>query len=246
MSKRLTDVTKWTKNKWFRKLKPNHKLFWLYLLDNCDNVGVWEEDIELASILISYEYNKDEILKEFKDKVKVFRDGKKWWVKDFIVFQYGELKEEHLTNKPHQCYIRNLKKHRLWIDYTKTIHSLKEKEKDKDKDIEEENDKMSSKEILQLWNDLAEKKDLPVIQKITQSRRDKFNTRLKESSFDYKKILSIIESSDFLCGDNNRNWKVALDWILTNDTNYVKILEGKYDNGKISKKSNTIKMNLGA
>jgi hypothetical protein len=141
MSKRLTDVTKWTKNKWFRKLKPNHKLFWLYLLDNCDNVGVWEEDIELASILISYEYNKDEILKEFKDKVKVFRDGKKWWVKDFIVFQYGELKEEHLTNKPHQCYIRNLKKHRLWIDYTKTIHSLKEKEKDKDKDIEEDKEK---------------------------------------------------------------------------------------------------------
>jgi len=138
MSKRLTDVTKWTKNKWFRKLKPNHKLFWLYLLDNCDNVGVWEEDIELASILISYEYNKDEILKEFKDKVKVFRDGKKWWVKDFIVFQYGELKEEHLTNKPHQCYIRNLKKHRLWIDYTKTIHSLKEKEKDIDKDIDKD------------------------------------------------------------------------------------------------------------
>ena len=111
---------------------------------------------------------------------------------------------------------------------------------------ENKKESLSSKEILQLWNDLAKKKDLPVIQKITQSRRDKFNTRLKESSFDYKKILSIIESSDFLCGDNNRNWKVALDWILTNDTNYVKILEGKYDNGKISKKSNTIKMNLGA
>ena len=134
--KRFTDITKWTKNKWFRKLSPMHKLFWLYLLDNCDNVGVWEEDVELASILIDYEYKKDSLLKEFKDKVKVFKDGRKWWVKDFIIFQYGELKEDHLSNKPHQSYIRNLKKHRLWIDYTKTIHRLKEKEKDIDKDID--------------------------------------------------------------------------------------------------------------
>ena len=102
--KRFTDVTKWTKNKWFRKLSPRNKLFWLYILDNCDNVGVWEEDIELASILISYEYEKDSIMKEFNSKVHIFNNGKKWWIVDFCFFQYGELKSNE-SNKPHQSYI---------------------------------------------------------------------------------------------------------------------------------------------
>ncbi len=120
---------------------------------------------------------------------------------------------------------------------------IRKEKKRKDKKREEDKG-IPSVEILQLWNDLAKKKNLPVIQKITTSRRDKFNTRYNESSFDYIKILSAIESSDFLCGDNDRNWKAEFDWVVINDTNYVKILEGKYKD-KI-KKSNTIKMNLGA
>ena len=95
---------------------------------------------------------------------------------------------------------------------------------------------MSSKEILKNWNELADKKNLPSITTITKSRRDKFKVRSAESSFDYKRILSFIDKSAFLCGANNRNWKVSFDWILANDTNYVKILEGKYNNGVVELK----------
>ena len=133
MSKRFTEANKWTQNKWFRKLNPDNKLFWLFILDNCDQIGLWEEDIELASMLIGHEYTKEILLNEFKDKITLIENGKKWWIKDFISFQYGVLVDSE-KNKPHKYYISLLKKYSLWIPYTKTIQSLKDKVKDKEKE----------------------------------------------------------------------------------------------------------------
>ena len=35
--------------------------------------------------------------------------------------------------------------------------------------------------------------------------------------------------SDFLCGINPKAWKADFDWLF-NPTNFLKIMEGKYDN----------------
>lgn len=150
MGKRLIETTIWTQNKWFRKLKPEHKLLWIYLFCNCDSVGVWEEDLELASFIIGFEFNKADLNNVFGEKVK-WINGKKLWLVDFCNFQYGTLKEENLTNKPHQSYISLLKKHSLWKDYVKTIQSHKEKDKDKEEDIDKEKDK----EIDELFNSVV-------------------------------------------------------------------------------------------
>ena len=40
--KRFTDAEKWA-DPWFVELDPQAKLFWLYLLDNVDQCGVWEK-----------------------------------------------------------------------------------------------------------------------------------------------------------------------------------------------------------
>lgn len=133
MAKRLIDTSIWTQNKWFRKLKPEYKLLWIYLFCNCDAVGVWEEDFELASFIVGFDFDKVKANEAFEGKIK-WINGKKLWIIDFCNFQYGELKEENITNKPHQSYIALLKKHSLWIDYTKTIHSHKEKDKEKEKE----------------------------------------------------------------------------------------------------------------
>lgn len=139
MAKRFIDTTIWTQNKWFRKLKPEHKLFWFYLLTTCDSVGVWEEDLELASFIIGFDFSNTKLLEDLGNQILVLND-KKWWIKDFCTFQYGELIENNHTNKPHQAYISMLKKHSLWIDYTNSINRVKEKEKDKEKDKEKEKD----------------------------------------------------------------------------------------------------------
>lgn len=128
MAKRFIETTIWTQNKWFRKLEPKYKLFWFFILSSCDAVGVWEEDLELASYLIGYEYSMDSLLKVFEGKIKRLNE-KKVWVTDFCNFQYGVLKETE-KNRPHQSYIDMLKKHSLWIVYQKSINSPKEKDKD--------------------------------------------------------------------------------------------------------------------
>lgn len=141
MGKRFTDTEKWTKNKWFRKLPVNYKLLWLFILDNCDCVGVWEEDTEFVADILDIQLQQKEALALFERQIMVISSGKKWWITNFCFYQYGELKEENIKNKPHQKYISELKKHRLWIDYTKTIHSLKEKEEDKEKEKDTEEEK---------------------------------------------------------------------------------------------------------
>jgi len=36
-------------------------------------------------------------------------------------------------------------------------------------------------------------------------------------------------------GENDRQWVADFDWIIKNDTNWVKVMEGKYDNKGKSK-----------
>jgi len=133
MAKRFTDTAKWTNNKWFFNLSVELKLFWIYLLDNCDSVGVWEENIELSNIIIGYTYPLDTLLKKFKKQIFLFKDKRKWWIIDFCKFQYGELHEDS-TSKPIQSYISLLKKHGLWKEYLRGMDTLKEKEKGKVKE----------------------------------------------------------------------------------------------------------------
>jgi hypothetical protein len=39
-----------------------------------------------------------------------------------------------------------------------------------------------------------------------------------------------MQESKFLRGDNKRGWKASFDWIFENQKNWVKIIEGTYDN----------------
>ena len=57
MAKRYTESNKW-KNSWFRKLHPKYKLFWVYMLDQCDHAGLWEVDVELAAFQMGVKLNE--------------------------------------------------------------------------------------------------------------------------------------------------------------------------------------------
>ena len=104
-----------------------------------------------------------EVANSFGEKLHWF-NAKKIWIVDFCNFQYGPLNEENLGNKPHQSYIALLKKHRLWIDYTKGMPTLsnrvkeKEKEKDKEKDKEKEKEKEPEKISFEIFWDKYDKK----------------------------------------------------------------------------------------
>lgn len=133
MAKRFTDTDKW-KKPFIRGLKGAYKLLWFYILDDCNHAGIWEVDMEVASIRIGEEINQEEAEKIFGDRVQKISNNK-WFLQDFIFFQYGTLNEK---NRLHLSVIQILNKYGI-----KPLESPLEgvKYKDKDKDKEQYKDK---------------------------------------------------------------------------------------------------------
>ncbi|RXI50668.1 hypothetical protein DP130_01490 [Clostridium tetani] len=115
-------------------------------------------------------------------------------------------------------------------------------ELDKDIDIEEDierdidKNKINWSNILESWNSLPD--SINKIRTISGTRRDKVKTRMKNLNLTEEDILKAIEKikeSDFLQGQNDRNWTIKFDWLFKNDVNVMKVLEGNYDNKKLTK-----------
>jgi hypothetical protein len=90
MPKRFTDTDKW-KKPFIRGLEGPYKLFWFYLLDDCDHAGIWQVDFEVAQIRIGETLIQSKAIALFGDRIEIFDHNTKWFLKDFIFFQYGEL-----------------------------------------------------------------------------------------------------------------------------------------------------------
>ena len=136
--KRFTETQKW-EDPWFRKLKPEMKLLWQWLLDRCDNAGVIDPDLDLASFQIGYQYPID-TLSTFGVRLHLLSGGK-YFIPKFIQFQYGQLSVDCKAHKP---IFMSLQKHSIGgdlIGYPKGINTLQEKEKETDQEKETEKEK---------------------------------------------------------------------------------------------------------
>ena len=97
MAKRFTDTDKW-KKKWYRSLSNTNKVFWQLMLDHCNHAGIWDVDFEFAQIFCG-ELNEMEIREVFKKQYQEINQGKQWFIKDFLDFQYGELNPNNNLHK---------------------------------------------------------------------------------------------------------------------------------------------------
>lgn len=109
MAKRFTDTDKW-KKPFIRALDAPYKLLWFYILDDCDHAGIWQVDFEVAQIRIGQQVDHKKAMLIFGDRIEIFDDGKKWFLRDFIEFQYGQLTEK---NRLHQSVLNILNKNKL-------------------------------------------------------------------------------------------------------------------------------------
>lgn len=71
---------------------------------------------------------------------------------------------------------------------------------------------------------------LPTCMKLTADRFKKCNERCKDPEFQeaFSKAIIKAQTCDFLTGGNDRHWKADFDWLIKNDRNVYKVLEGKY------------------
>lgn len=90
-------------------------------------------------------------------------------------------------------------------------------------------------DFLSCWNLMANNCGISKIQSITKSRKAKLLARFKDVYlFDntFQTACGLIAQSDFMQGKNGNGWKVTFDWLISNDTNITKVLEGNYSNHK--------------
>ena len=116
-----------------------------------------------------------------------------------------------------------------------------EEEEEGEEDSKPKKPRLPVQEFFNSWN---KGQGISRAKELTKGRREKIKLRLQERSLDHwKNIFSLITASDFCKGRNDRGWKASLDWIIANEDNAVKVLEGKYantDNGKSDKEQEQI------
>lgn len=184
--KRFTETQKW-EDPWFRRLNPELKLLWQWILDRCDNAGVIDPDMDLASFQIGYQYPLDTLCK-FGDRA-VEIGGGKWFIPKFIEFQYGKLSEDC---KAHRPVFLSLQKHDL-IGYPKGIDTLKYKDqiKEKEKDTEKEQDRTNRKRYATHAEVIAYAKSQPM--PISEECCDAFFDRMEEIGWTDDKGLALAD-----------------------------------------------------
>ena len=101
-------------------------------------------------------------------------------------------------------------------------------DKDIDKDKEEDKNRIDYKAIIDCYNDTCV--SFPKVKALSESRKKAIKARLNTYSIeDIKVVFKKAEASDFLKGNNNRNWQANFDWLIK-DSNFAKVLDGNYDN----------------
>jgi uncharacterized protein YdaU (DUF1376 family) len=76
------------------------------------------------------------------------------------------------------------------------------------------------------WNLFATEHYMPEVQKITDARRRKIKTRLKENEFVFTQIIYKASKSEMILSGN---W-FSFDWVIDSQKQYMKVIEGNYDN----------------
>lgn len=147
MTKRFTDTEKWRKG-FVRSLDAPYKLLWLYILDECDHAGIWHVELDVACLRIGFDVDMQSAIDTLGKHIYPFDENEKWFIVDFISFQYGELNE---ANRVHQSVIRQLRKYGLWKVYISSLEGAKDKDKDKDKDKKKVKDTYSDS-VERIWN----------------------------------------------------------------------------------------------
>lgn len=101
----------------------------------------------------------------------------------------------------------------------------------------------STKLILDFWNNAMAGKPIRAVSAITPTSKRGINVsaRLKEHGIEkiYQVILNVADSS-FLNGYNSRGWTATFDWVFL-PSNFLKVLDGNYNNPSNSMQDETDK-----
>jgi len=178
MSKRLSDSEVW-KKAWFYDLDAKYKLFWFYILSDCDAAGIWAVNFRLAENIIGVKYDIQVLIEKLKSQIAVLNGGNYWFIVDFIKFQYGYPVSETAKMRKKLIDLLSLRGINLdtlyeeintvSIQYQYSINTVKVKDKDIIKDKIVKDSAIYTEDFETFWknypNAVAKKKSFEAWQK---------------------------------------------------------------------------------
>jgi hypothetical protein len=228
MAKRFTDTDKW-KDEWYTDLPNDYKIIWQYLLDTCDNAGIYKRNVKLLNIMCNTNVSDTDILNAFKLRVTPISD-EKWIINKFCVFQYGpdflESKNKAVISVVNKLIENNLYQsstNTLLIPYPSSINTLSipygySIDTPKEQEQEQEQVKEQEKEQEQYeYSDRAKGNTKNIAERLLDILMDADSDDLKyhRAVEDWRELGGIEGVSELLEWDESQknNWKNKLETI---------------------------------
>lgn len=245
---RKVDVSFW-QDSFVMDLTPEEKYFYLYLMTNTktSQCGIYELPKRLMCFETGYNLETiDKLISRFVEYKKILYDDEtnEIFLLNWIRFNWSNSEKvitrvidelKALKNQEYAAlYCKQCKEYGYSID-TLCIPERQEEETKEEEETEEQTKKETKEkeDIHQQFVDgyHAICPSLPKVMRITDSRKRAIKARIKDDGLDtIKTVLEKTEASDFLTGRSG-DFKATFDWILK-PANFIKILEGNYDNRK--------------
>lgn len=244
---RTISIGFWTDSKVTDEFTPEDKLFYLYLFTNphTNLAGCYEISHKQMAFEIGYSVESIRTLIErFERTYNVIRYSEK--TKEILLINWHKYNwtTSEKFRKPLEKEIGKVKQpefkeylSRLFegeetygIDTVseKTGYPIDTSNTNTNTNTNTNKEKEDVSEVLNLYHDLCP--SLPRVRKLTNARKNKMRSRVKSLGIDsIREAFIKVESSDFLTGRNGE-WRADLDWLMKNDENMLKVLEGRYDN----------------
>lgn len=150
-------------------------------------------------------------------------------IKEWLVVKEILIKTDRIEIVPRDVIaIRNWKKYQSEYERQKPYRLQDKVTSGSNKEKREERRENIVEDVVAYWNT---KPHLTNILTISKLRKDKLLARVKSEHFmlNYKKAIDKLAVSKFATGQSKSGWSATIDWFISNDNNYVKTLEGKYD-----------------
>ena len=222
--------------------------FWFKLLEilgeseghfyDCSNASNWE--YLLAKTRVTEETAKDIInvlINLNKIDIELWNEHHVLWIANFVR-NLSDVYRTRNTNLPSKPCFEDKKQPEQKVSSEKTQDeerfSAQETPKGEESKEKESKEKYPYQDIADLWNSIC--KSLPKISKLSDPRRAKIKARLNEFGKPEswmptcEALFEAVEASSFLRGENKSNWQATFDWLFSNGTNWVKVMEGNYTN----------------
>jgi hypothetical protein len=143
MAKRFTDTNIWGED-WFLEMPNEYKLFWYYMLCNCDHAGIFKVNMRSFCSLNEVKLTSNKVLDYFNNGKQRIRElqANVWFVEDFFVYQYGET--FNTNNIVHESIKKSYEKYNIDLTSIRGLKDHKDRVKDIDKDIDKDKEKEKS------------------------------------------------------------------------------------------------------